>query len=104
MNKIITPLALVLCVILVFGVTMTASSQSVVVDISASATSSAVTISGFVIPNPGANQEVDVFVNNPNGVTVLQSVVSVNSADGSYSYSSPVAVVGTGLAGRTPRA
>jgi len=70
--------------------TIPASATTVYVDINASGTyNGTITVTGHVIPNPGTSQEVDVAVNNPSGVNVLNNVVNVNAADGSYSYSSP---------------
>jgi len=57
------------------------------VDVSASYAAGTVTVSGTVVPNPGANQEVSVSVSAPNGAGVLSSVVPVNSATGGYTYS-----------------
>ena len=45
-----------------------------------------VAVSGSVVPNPGANQEVSVAVTAPNGATVLNGVVPVNSTTGAYTY------------------
>lgn len=76
--------------IMLAGLLVTVSAQTVDIDVAASATyNGTVTVTGYVIPNPGSSQEVDVAVNNPSGINVLNSVVAVDGTNGAYSYSSP---------------
>ena len=61
------------------------------IDVSATAAyGGSVSVTGTIIPNPGSNQEVDIAVNNPSGVNVLNSVVPVNGANGAFTYLSAV--------------
>lgn len=88
-TKLLIPV-LVIAVFLIVSVPLYASAASVTIDVSAAATyQGAVNVNGKVIPNPGSNQEVDIAVNNPNGVNVLNSVVPIDGSTGSFTYSSP---------------
>ena len=78
---------LAIAAILLLVVPIFATAAGPYVDVSATSVyGTSVTVSGTVVPNPGASQEVSIAVMSPNGAGVLNGVVSVNSATGGYTY------------------
>lgn len=79
--------ALAIAAILLLSIPIMASAAGTAVDVNATSVyGKTVTVTGMVIPNPGANQEVSISVTAPDGANVLTAVVPVSSATGAFNY------------------